>query len=193
MARSIRKRRLVRVHVLEIELRQAHRPAWDDTLARFLASTTPGCVLTTVSAKGVEAIIVCDGSAGDEVHPPPLCRQVAARILAIPANRTRIDPARLYLYDALSSAEWDWLTSPAEVAARAAHHHLNPSLGTHLGGMIPVVGLRYPASPRPAKAVYVPAGGLLEARIIREVRRWTGSRPTRCATGAAVEPLAVGL
>lgn len=193
MARSVRQRPLVRVHVIEIELRQAHRPVWDDTLAKFLALTTPGCVLTTASDKGVEAVIVCDASPGDEVHPPPLCRQMAARILAIPANTTRIDRSLLYLYDALSPAEWDWLTSPAEVAARAAHHHLNPSLGTHIGGLIPVVGLRYPASPRTAEAAYVPAGGLIEPRIIREVRRWTGSRPIRCTGSPAVESVAVAL
>jgi hypothetical protein len=65
-------------------------------------------------------------------------------------------------------------------------------MGTHINGTIPTAGLRYPDSPRPADAAYVAKGGLLEARIIREVQRWTAARPSRCAA-APTESMAVGL
>ncbi|MGI8753296.1 MAG: hypothetical protein ACR2MN_13445 [Acidimicrobiales bacterium] len=141
-------------------------------MARCLIGALPGCVLVTACMKGVEAVVISDAT------PDSVTRSVAERILGGGVrHRWRLAASDLYLNDELRPSEWDWLTPPTEVTARALYRRLHPDL-TDLERTTgcPVRGMRFPEQgERPVFCVFVARG---QAAIAREVQRWTGIRPT---------------
>ncbi len=163
---------MMRVHVVEAELRTRHSASRDVSMARCLIGVLPGCVLVTAGTKGVEAVMISDAT------PNSVTRGVAERIVGGGIrHRWRLSASDLYLNDELRPNEWDWLTAPTEVTARALHRRLHPDLtDLERSTACPVRGMRFPdQAQRPVFCVFIARG---QAALAREVQRRTGIRPT---------------
>jgi hypothetical protein len=170
---------LLRVHVVEVELRKCHPREGDVGVARGLIRALPGCVLTAAGAKGIEAVALSD------VTPSRLIRAIAEWVCASAADGgIRLAGRDLYLGDEMRPTECDWLMAPSEVAARALYRELHPELtDLERSTRCPAWGLRFPTHPRrPASAVFIAPG---HPAVRRQVKQWAGIRPSSAAAGPA--------
>lgn len=175
--RVARARGLLRVHVVEVELRRQHHRSCDIGLARGLIRALTGCVLAAAGAKGVEAVVLSDAT------PDRVIRTAGEWVCASAARGgVRLSAGDLYLGDELRPTEWDWLMAPSEVAARALHRVLHPELtDLERSTRCPAWGLRFPTLPlRPATAVFIAPR---HPSVRRQVEQWAGVRPTPSSAG----------